>query len=81
VLPSTASQEEKKSAEYVRLIKSINVEEHVSRELLKNVFGNTLYNGTMVKATWTEPCKSEEPGHTLKILLEDIPNGCKRAGL
>ena len=81
VLPSTASQEEKKSAEYVRLIKSINVEEDVPREFLKNVFGNTLYKGTMVKVTWTGPCKSEEPVHALKILLDALPNVCIRAGI
>ena len=81
MIPSTESQEEGNSAEYVRLIKSINIEEHVPREFLKNVFGNTLYKGTMVKVTWTGPCKSEEPVHALKILLEGIPNVCKRAGM
>ena len=81
VLPSTASQEEKQSAGYVRLIKSINVEEDVPRELLKNVFGNTLYKGTMVKVTWAGPCKTEESVHALKILLEALPNVCIRAGI
>jgi hypothetical protein len=80
VVPSTASQEEKRSAEYVRLIKSINVKERDPREFLKNVFGNSLFKGTMVKVTWTGACTSEEPVHALKTTLEGIPNVCLRAG-
>ena len=59
---------------------SINVEEDVPREFLI-FFGNTLYKGTMAKATWTGPCKSEEPVHALKILLDALPNVCIRAGV
>ena len=79
MVPSTASPEEKKNADYVRLIKSINVDEHIPREFLKFFFGNTLYKGTMVKLTWTGACKSEEPMHALKIMLEGIPSVCLRA--
>jgi len=61
VLPSTAGLEEKKSAEYVRLIKSINVEEDVPREFLKNIFGTTLYGQSDIgqgRAKQTSQCMS-----------------------
>ena len=73
MIHSTASPEEKKNADYVRFINSINVDEHIPREFLKNIFGSSLYKGTMVKLTWTGACKSEEPVHAFRIMLEEIP--------
>ena len=81
VVPSTASLDEKKSAEYARHIKSINVKGDVAGEFIRSLFLNTLYKGTMVKVTWTGPYKSEEPVHELKIKLEGLPNVRMRVGM
>jgi hypothetical protein len=80
VVPSTATQEEKRNADYVRLIKSINVQGPNERGFLENIFGNIIYKTTMLRVTWNGTCAAEEPVHAFKTMLERLPNVCLRAG-
>ena len=78
VIPSTADDAEKKNASYVRIIKSINVEEPTSCAFLKKIFGDTVYKGTMVKVTWTGNCTEDEAVHGVMTTLKSIPNVCQQ---
>ena len=78
VVPSTATQEEKRNADYVRLIKSINVQGPKECGFLENLFGNIVYKTTMVRVTWIGTCAAEEPVHAFKTKLELLPNVCLR---
>jgi hypothetical protein len=78
VVPSTATQEEKRNVDYVRLIKSINVQGPKECGFLENLFGNIVYKTTMVRVTWIGTCAAEEPVHAFKTKLELLPNVCLR---
>ena len=72
-LPADASNAAKQQANYVRIIKSINIANQAHKAFLLQMIMTTLFKGTLVVVEWVGPVPQEGDGvHVFKKELESI---------
>jgi hypothetical protein len=74
LLPEDASDTEKRSATYVRIIKKIDVAQIAQKNFVLQAVNTTVYNGTCFMMTWVGAYASGEAVRDFKDEIHKLPN-------